>query len=128
MAAIAALALLLTSPVAARDFPGVPLPERLPIVTTWYDPALGGINCAGNCATFGSGMAIQEAHYRTSAACLTEWRGRMVVIPGFGAFVCRDSGGAVTRAWERGVGKVIRVDVLSREPLQRGPWTRWWLE
>lgn len=134
--AIAALIALLlamqplASPVLARDDPGVALRRRLPIVTSWYNPELGGINCdpGGGCSTFGGGALILPEHYGASAACLTEWRGRTVVIPGFGRFVCRDSGGAVKRAWERGAGHVIRVDVLSKTPIQRGPWETWWLD
>lgn len=105
--------------------PPDPIVEILPLITTWYNPELGGINCAGDCATFGSGEIIQDYHYNHSAACLTRWRGRVLEIPGFGSFHCRDSGGAIGVRWTPEDGLHVRADILSREPIQRGPWTEW---
>lgn len=120
--AVALMALSLLAPIPApRDVD----PTTLPVLTTWYDPRLGGINCAGDCSTFGGGARIRPEHYGASAACLTEWRGATVDIAGFGRFVCRDSGGAVRVKWTEAYGLVVSVDILSETPLQPGPHREW---
>lgn len=103
-------------------------PTTLPIALTHYDPALGGINCSADCSTFGSGLKIQPHHYNTSAACITAWRGKMVVVKGAGSWWCRDSGGAIGVHYRPEWGLFVYVDVLSKTPVHPGPYPNWWLE
>lgn len=105
----------------------LPPPEPVPVglhdlILSWYDPAQGGINCSADCSTFGSGQRVVAKHYGRVAACLTEWRGRTVAIPGFGSWDCVDSGGAVVAHWTQADGLHVHVDVLRSEPIERGPW------
>lgn len=92
--------------------------SELPILTTWYDPELGGINCAEPCNQYANGEIVNEDHYldgpNQTAACIPEWLGASVTIPGLGSFKCRDTGGAIivthNEYYQRAV---IHVDVLA---------------
>lgn len=90
----------------------------LPILTTWYDPELGGINCADPCDQYANGEIVIESHYfgneNQTAACIPEWLGRSVTIPGLGTFKCRDTGGAIVVAYNKYYKRmVIHVDILA---------------
>lgn len=121
MAAITALALLLTSPITARDFPGVPVPERLPIEVSWYDPARGGINC--------NGERVTAAHYWQRAACPRHWIGATLIVESqhlYGEFFCHEGGGAIDcRQSARYGRRVCRVDILADAPIRTGLVYRW---
>lgn len=129
MAAIAALALLLTSPITARDFPGVPLPERVPLEVSWYDPALSGINCNGDCTFFGNGERVTAAHYWQRAACPRHWIGATLIVESphlYGEFFCHEGGGAIDcRQSARYGRRVCRVDILADTPIRTGLVYRW---
>lgn len=120
-------ALLMGGAFEARPEPPPELPAfvDVPVLTYWYDPALGGINCAADCSTFGSGMTIEDYHYGVTAACPVEWRGQLLEVDGSGSYWCLDSGGAIGVRWSREWGLHIKIDVLSKEPVALGPWPRW---
>lgn len=85
-----------------------------PLIVTWYDPRLGGINCEPYCdGYFANGEKVTAAHYfggsKQTAACIREWLGLRVTIAGLGTFVCRDRGGSIVRRKEG-----IHIDILSK--------------
>lgn len=85
-----------------------------PLLVTWYDPALGGINCEPYCdGRFANGEAITADHYlggsKQTAACIAEWHGLQVTIIRLGTFTCRDRGGAIVRTVQG-----VHIDILSK--------------
>jgi hypothetical protein len=88
-------------------------------VLSWYDPALGGINCDAECAYMGHDTPVAQ-WYGRAAACPPEIpRGAVIRITGShnadGYWRCLDGGGAVvTRA-----DGVVVLDLLSRYPIHR---------
>lgn len=129
MTLIFALALALTPPSAPQAQP-LPPPElptlvNAPLLVTHYWPPDGGINCADDCTTFGSGEVIQPHHVNTTAACPTSWRGKFVFIPNFGGWWCGDSGTRVGIHWTREHGLHGHVDVLRPDPIPLGPHYEW---
>lgn len=70
--------------------------EALPIRASYYNPALGGINCDEDCSTTGDGTPVEQC-YGWCMACPPGWYGRWL---DFGEWVgqwqCRDHGGAIT--------------------------------
>jgi len=110
--------------------------HEMPIVTTWYDYALGGINCDSDCSMMADGSASVDATYYgddivSTAACIQEWVGETVMIDGLGIFRCRDTGGDmiiefndVYREW------VIHLDVLSHSAIGCNYclWNSWEIE
>lgn len=89
------------------------VPASLPVLITWYDPALGGVNCDSECGHFGDGTTVTADDYGVTAACLPEWRGATVNLPGIGSFLCRDSGSAIGARWNSyHQTDVIHVDLL----------------
>lgn len=88
-----------------------------PLKISWYDPLLGGINCDSDCTTMASGVKVTEDRYGNTAACLREWIGQTVVIPGIGEFKCLDTGGAIIEHPD-----YIYIDLLLHEPLPNAPW------
>ena len=87
-----------------------------PLKISWYDPLLGGINCDHDCTTMASGVKVTEDRYGNTAACLREWMGAYVVIPGLGEFQCLDTGGAIVEH-----PTFIYIDLLLHEPLPNAP-------
>jgi hypothetical protein len=90
----------------------------LPILTTWYDPELGGITCAYPCDQYANGERVLESHYlggtSQTAACIPSWLGRSVTIEGLGTFRCRDTGGAIVVTYNEYYQQmVIHVDILA---------------
>ncbi len=90
----------------------------LPIVTTWYDPELGGINCEEPCDIYAGGERVLESHYYghsdQTAACLAEWLGRSIHIQGLGTFICRDVGSSIVIKYNEYFDRdVIHVDILA---------------
>lgn len=90
------------------------LSQDTPLKISWYDPALGGINCAEPCDTMATDTKVTEARYGRTAACIAEWTAerRIVVIPGLGEFECLDRGGAIVQK-----NGYIWIDLLLHEPL-----------
>jgi hypothetical protein len=96
--------------------------EELPIRASWYDPALGGINCMEPCDLLGDGTAVAEA-YGWAASCPNGWYGRWLDVEYAGRWQCRDHGGAIVPTWGEafvsGVGTGwhwwITVDFLAHE-------------
>lgn len=83
-----------------------------PLKISWYDPLLGGVNCDHDCTTMATGVKVTEDRYGRTAACIREWTGRTVIIPGLGAFECLDRGGAIVEH-----DGFIWIDLLLHEPL-----------
>lgn len=105
--------------------------EALPLRASWYDPALGGVNCMEPCGYLGDGTAVADA-YGWAMACPVGWYGRWLDIEGVGRRQCRDHGGAIHPAYGRVYtpeGWVecwyITVDFLEHEP---PPWAYMLLE
>ena len=75
--------------------------DHLPVRASYYNPALGGINCDEDCSTTGDGTPVAEC-YGWCAACPPGWYGRHL---DFGRWVgqwqCRDHGGAVVPTYGR---------------------------
>ncbi len=114
MTTLCAFALLVT--VESLSCP--PPLETMPLLATWYDPALGGINCQEPCNVFADGTAVTEDSYNVTAACLPQWLGRDIVVVGLGTFKCRDTGGGIVVEWNEYYGRwVIRLDVLAHEEI-----------
>lgn len=96
--------------------------EELPLRLSWYDPSLGGINCAAPCDLLGDGTAVNDA-YGWAAACPPGWYGRWLDIEYAGRWQCRDHGGAIRPTYREvfipEVGLQARwfitVDLLTRE-------------
>lgn len=96
--------------------------QELPLRASWYDPALGGINCMEPCTQLGDGTAVSEA-YGWALSCPAGWYGRWLEIKHAGRWQCRDHGGAILPTYGRtytGAGFVtgwwITVDFLVRQP------------
>lgn len=87
-----------------------------PLKISWYDPSLGGINCMEPCNIMASGVEVTEDRYGNTAACLKEWMGAYVVIPGIGEFRCLDTGGAIIEH-----PTFIYIDLLLHESLPNAP-------
>lgn len=81
---------------------------KKPLLVTWYNPTLGGINCWGNCTHFRDGTRVTAASYGNTAACIPDWLGDTVVIPRLGTFKCRDTGGAIVEK-----AHAIHIDLLT---------------
>lgn len=93
---------------------------EMPLLVTWYDPNLGGINCDVDCSTFADNSPVTSLAYGQVAACIPEWLGAHLTITGLGTFHCRDTGGAITIAYNDYYKEwVIHVDVLEK---QTPPW------
>ena len=86
--------------------------QNKPLKISWYDPALGGINCMDPCDQMATGVKVTEDRYGRTAACIREWTGRTVVIEGLGEFECLDRGGAIVEH-----ESYIWIDLLLHEPL-----------
>lgn len=97
----------------------IPTAEQLPIEVTYYDPALGGINCDGNCGILADGAGWSENDYHENggrvAACSSEFpTGTVITIYGLGSYVCRDRGCMVTKKWSRRHNQLVfALDVLA---------------
>lgn len=89
----------------------------LPILLTWYNPQLGGINCDSDCSTMADGLGWGVGDYGRVAACLPDWLGGYVTVGGY-RLKCRDTGGAIVVEFNEHYGRwVIHVDVLSQSAI-----------
>ena len=109
--------------------PDVPLPDgepvcwpyaEMPILATWYNPALGGMNCDAedSCHLLSDGLPWSNDDYGHVAACIPEWH-YSTVVTSSGTWHCRDAGSAVIVRNHETFGWVIHVDVLRPGPF---PW------
>lgn len=88
--------------------------RHLPIITTYYDPSLGGINCDSDCTTFANMEKVTPDKYGNTAACPGEWLGKTIVIDDK-PYVCRDTGGAIGLDYDDYFEMiVVRIDILAR--------------
>ncbi|MEM7110988.1 MAG: hypothetical protein AAF614_01050 [Chloroflexota bacterium] len=88
----------------------------MPVLVTWYDPSLGGINCDVDCDTFADSSPVTPEAYGAVTACIPEWLGAELTISGLGTFHCRDTGGSIVVAFNDYYQQwVIHVDVLQTE-------------
>lgn len=79
-----------------------------PLLITWYDPALGGINAWGDGTVYRNGERVLPSHYGNTAACIEGWLGATLTIDGR-TWTCRDTGGGILEgAW------YYRVDLLLK--------------
>lgn len=98
-------------------WPCPPPITEMPILVTWYDPALGGINCDEDCTTFADGTLVTPDDYGRVGACIPEWLGASITIADLGTFECRDTGPSIVIAYnEYYRGWVIHVDILHDKP------------
>lgn len=88
---------------------------------TWYDPALGGVNCDDSCAHMAAGDPVAD-WYGRALACPSEFAlGTRFIITGSrwgladGEWTCLDRGSSIVIR-EDGV---IRLDLLTRAPVWR---------
>lgn len=102
-------------------------PFEAVVEPTWYDPALGGINCNGDCARVGPSylnMLTEDWYYR-GAACPPELPRYTEIIfkPRFYAapitVTCVDGGNSIVIKDDG----VIRLDLLRDEPVWRDQYT-----
>lgn len=90
-----------------KDMDKMPHTDTLPILVSWYDPALcydeGGnviknINCDDDPTQLAT-MPMDERLYGRVAACHADWTKRfhttVVILPGIGRFWCVDRGGRI---------------------------------
>lgn len=88
-------------------------PGGKPLKISWYDPALGGVNCDHDCTTMASGVRVTPDRYGRTAACIRSWTAarRVVVIPGIGEFECLDTGGKIQEHAD-----YIWIDLMLKAP------------
>ncbi len=103
-----------TLPEACHVVTERPDVDELPLLSTYYNPLLGGINCAADCSALADGLGWSESDFGRVAACPRGWHYQTVI---FGSYelLCRDRGGMIDclynefyRQW------VCHVDVLAR--------------
>lgn len=97
--------------------PPMPPLSEMPLLTTWYDPALGGINCGGSCSHMAL-APVTEAMYGYAAACPAALVGvdftAVISHPAIGERACLDRGGAVIVEYSQALQTwIIRVDLLE---------------
>jgi hypothetical protein len=75
--------------------------EDLPLWTSYYDPALGGINCLNDtCEHLGDGTPVKDGYGRYMA-CPPGMYGLELEIEDIGIWQCRDHGGMVVPRYSR---------------------------
>jgi hypothetical protein len=94
--------------------PPPPINEK-PVLISWYDPAIGGINCDSDCTVFADMTPVTDEAYGQVAACPVEWIGKRITIPQVGDYLCRDTGGAIRVTYDDGRGWHIPIDILAKE-------------
>ena len=101
--------------------PPPPLTD-FPAVIMAYDPALGGINCDGDCTTIATGPLELEM-YGVVAACHPDLLYERILIPTIGEFHCLDTGGAIGVDYNEHFDRdVIYFDILMDLEGERPPW------
>ncbi len=100
--------------------------HNLPVLITYYDTSLCyddagnvvvNINCNEDPGHFADATDVTADSYGRVAACVPQWLGAIIEIPGVGSWRCRDTGGDIRVAWNRWHGRwVIHVDLLMHDP------------
>jgi len=90
-----------------------------PAQISWYDPALGGINCDHDCGVVGATTRFHESMYGNVLACPIEFpRGTKFTITSSrgglanGTWTCLDGGGSAVLT-----DTAIRLDLMSDHPI-----------
>jgi len=98
-----------------------------PAIVTVYDPALGGINCDGDCSTLASGP-LEPYMYTQYAACDASLFGWYVYFPVLDLRVrCMDTGGSVRAFYShRDQQCVLPFDILWPLTEDEAPYWNWW--
>ncbi len=110
------------------------LHEGMPAILTVYDPALGGVNCDGDCTTVATGLLTDEM-YGVAGACPAEFLGATVYFDDIDVSMrCVDTGGMIGVAWsERDQEFVVYFDALWHLSKESGKitgapyWNQWLL-
>lgn len=101
--------------------------QQYPAIMSVYDPALGGINCDGDCSTVAMGK-LHDEMYGVAGACPIELYGATVHFDYLNRdFHCVDTGPAIKTTYLPGQGCASYFDVLW--PLTDEPapdWAMWW--
>lgn len=93
-----------------------------PAVIMAYDPALGGINCDGDCTTIATGP-LEPEMYGVVAACHPDLLYERIRIPTIGTFQCLDTGGSIGVSYNEHFDRdVIYFDILYDLEEERPPW------
>ena len=94
--------------------------SELPLLASWYNPSMGGMNCDLDdwCHVLADGLPWTPADYDHVAACIPEWHYATVVTVA-GVWHCRDTGSAVVVRNHPVFGPVIHIDILRPGPF---PW------
>ena len=99
------------------------------VVTSYYVPSQGGINCDEDCTTMATGKITGDM-YGKVGACPVEMLGYKLTITGR-HFTCRDTGGAIKLRYDRlpyppyDYVVAIPVDILAHEV---GEWNQYYHE
>ena len=97
------------------------------VVTSYYIPSRGGINCDSDCTTMATGK-ISEDMYGNVGACPVDMLGYKLTITGK-KFTCRDTGGAIKLRYDRlpypPYNSVVAIpfDILAHEV---GDWNQYY--
>jgi hypothetical protein len=91
-----------------------------------YDPALGGVNCNGDCTTIATGL-FDDSMYKEVAACPAELLGATITFPMMPwlEFQCLDTGPAI-KARYYGNQCVTFFDVVWPLATEDPPNWVWW--
>ncbi len=103
-----------------------PAIEEMPILVTWYNPALCyeglTINCDSDPSVLADGQGWEVADYGRVAACIPQWLGRTIRFKNR-ELKCRDAGGMILPRWDDyHRAWVIPVDVLSQTAVTDNYW------
>lgn len=104
--------------------------EQYHAVLSSYDPALGDINCDGDCGTVAMGL-FNEAMYKVAGACPLDLYGATVYFPLLGREIhCVDTGPAITARYSTDNNMCgAYFDILW--PLHKEPapeWAMYWTQ
>lgn len=130
---------VITGHPATDCIPPRPPIREMSLLITQYDPAVGGINCDGDCSHL-SLIAMSDGLYGVAAACPAELVGldftAMIYHPDIGTRYCLDRGTAVIVEYGLFGGRwqwVVRLDLLESSPHPFnyhliGGWDYHWVE
>lgn len=89
--------------------------DDVPILATWYNPALGGINCGESCHALADGLGWSGADYGRVAACPKGWHYLTLTFGNY-EVLCRDRGGMINCSYNEWYRRwVCHVDIMARD-------------
>lgn len=105
-----------------------PDPRDYPLLVTWYNPSLGGLNADDDPTTFADGTPVTLGQYYgtthfTAVACPPELLGAVMLLPrlddpGDWYVRCRDTGPAIRVRYNEYHDRVVtHIDVLAHDPI-----------